>query len=111
MTEITIPNSETVIGYGAFEGCSALVTIAPESVTSIGYKTFEGCNEVNIYTRQNVIVVEAAEAIKNEISVFDINGRLVAKEIATGARTEIAMPQQGLYIVRVGNNIRKVALQ
>ena len=111
MTEITIPNSETVIGYGAFEGCSALVTIAPESVTSIGYKTFEGCNEVNIYTRQNVIIVEAAEAIKSEVSVFDINGRLVAKEFATGARTEIAMPQQGLYIVRVGNNIRKVALQ
>ena len=63
---------------------------------------------VNIYAYQNVIVVESADALEGEISIFDVNGRMVAKEQAAGSRTEIIMQNQGFYIVKVNNTAKRV---
>ncbi len=63
---------------------------------------------VNIFAYQNVIVVESADALEGEISIFDVNGRMVAKELAAGSRTEIMMQQQGIYIVKVNNTAKRV---
>ena len=68
----------------------------------------DAVNAVNIYAYQNVIVVEADDAITGEIAVFDVNGRMVRKTLAAGTRTEIEMPRQGLYIVRVGTEAKRV---
>lgn len=46
-TSITIPNSVTSIGYGAFKDCSSLTSITiPNSVTSIGVHAFDGCRSL-----------------------------------------------------------------
>ena len=43
-TSVTIPNSVTSIGGGAFWGCSGLTSVTiPNSVTSIGEGAFSGC--------------------------------------------------------------------
>ena len=45
MPSITIPNSVTQIGQGAFENCSSLTSgTIPDSVTRIGKGAFAGCN-------------------------------------------------------------------
>jgi len=47
ITSYTIPNEYSIIGNGAFEGCSSLTQIEiPSSVTSIGYNAFEGCSSL-----------------------------------------------------------------
>lgn len=44
LVSVTIPNSVTIIGNGAFVDCSSLTNIKiPNSVTSIGKSAFEGC--------------------------------------------------------------------
>ena len=44
-TSVTIPNSVTSIGSGAFYGCSGLTSVTiPNSVTSIGWYAFEDCS-------------------------------------------------------------------
>ena len=44
ITHITLPDSVTSIGYGAFSRCSSLKSIhIPDSVTSIGYWAFYKC--------------------------------------------------------------------
>ena len=47
----TIPNSVTVIGYWAFEGCEGLTSIdIPNSVTEIGEGAFKNCwNLTDVY--------------------------------------------------------------
>ena len=48
LTSITIPNSVTSIGGGAFSNCSGLTSITiPNSVTSIGKSAFNGCYRIN----------------------------------------------------------------
>ena len=51
LTQITIPNSVTSIDYGAFEGCSGLTQITiPNSVTEIGNSAFHGCSSLTEVT-------------------------------------------------------------
>ena len=70
----------------------------------------EAVAEVSIYAINRTIVVETAEPAAGYIFVFDANGRLVAKELATSNRTEIAMTRQGLYIVRIGDKAERVVV-
>ena len=47
LTSITIPNSVTSIGRGAFFGCVSLTGITiPNSVTSIGERAFQSCSSL-----------------------------------------------------------------
>lgn len=48
---VTIGNSVTSIGYGAFWGCSSLASAAiPNSVTSIGERAFQDCTGLSSVT-------------------------------------------------------------
>ena len=56
VTRITIPNSVTSIGAGAFPHCFALTTLTiPNSVTSIGDNAFENCSALSTLTIPNSI--------------------------------------------------------
>ena len=51
-----IPNSITVISYGAFEGCSGLTSVTvPNSVTSIGSGAFDSCSGLTSVTIPNSV--------------------------------------------------------
>ena len=51
LTSITIPNSVTSIGYGAFSGCTGLPSITiPDCVTYIGTAAFIGCTGLTSIT-------------------------------------------------------------
>ncbi len=51
LTNITIPNSVTNIGFAAFSGCSGLTSVTiPDSVTSIDDYAFPGCSSLTSVT-------------------------------------------------------------
>ena len=51
-----IITSGTSIGYGAFDGCSGLTSVAiPDSVTSIGDYAFDGCSNLTSITIPNSV--------------------------------------------------------
>ncbi len=55
-TIVTIPNSVTSIGNGAFSGCSGLTSVSiPNSVTSIGARAFYGCSGLTSVTIGNSV--------------------------------------------------------
>ena len=56
MTSITIPNSVTSIGEGAFQNCLSLTSVTiPNSVTSIGREAFYGCSGLISVTIPNSV--------------------------------------------------------
>ena len=56
LTSITIPNSVTSIGYGAFSLCSGLISVTiPNSVTSIGEEAFYACTGLTSVTIPNSV--------------------------------------------------------
>ena len=63
-----------------------------------------------IYAQDGAIVVEVAEADGCEISVIDINGRVIAKANANSTRTIIPMPTAGVYMVNFEQETTKVVL-
>ncbi len=99
---VTLKIDEVVLN-ASFE-----VTVEADDNTAISDDEAE--NEISIFAYKRTIVVESAETVIGEIEVYDANGRLVAKELATGTRTELTMQQQGLYIVRVGHKSQRVVL-
>ena len=55
-TTVTIPNSVTSIGNGAFAGCFSLTSVAiPNSVTYIGERAFSGCSSLTSVTIPNSV--------------------------------------------------------
>ena len=113
-----------VSGFDSQKVGEQKLTVTFESVSSTLTTTFnvtvskeddntaiaEAAAEISIYAYNSTIVVEAADALTGEIAVFDVNGRMVVKTLAAGSRTEIAMPRQGLYIVRVGTESKRVVV-
>ncbi|GHV64035.1 hypothetical protein FACS1894199_01340 [Bacteroidia bacterium] len=62
LTSISIPDSITSIGKGAFSGCKSLTNIIiPNSVTSIGEHTFSGCKSL-----KNVIIPDSITSIDDD---------------------------------------------
>ncbi|MBR2031705.1 MAG: leucine-rich repeat protein [Alistipes sp.] len=56
LSEYTIPNSVTSIGWGAFEYCRSLKSVTiPDSVTSIGYYAFHDCTSLKSVTIGNSV--------------------------------------------------------
>ena len=56
ITSVTIPNSVTTIGVGAFQGCSGLTSLTiPNSVTTIGWGAFECCSGLTSVTIPNSV--------------------------------------------------------
>ena len=56
LTSVTIPNSVTSIGQGAFSGCTGLTSITiGNSVTSIGYAAFYNCTGLTSITIPNSV--------------------------------------------------------
>ena len=56
VTDLIIPNSVTNIGWGAFSGCSSIISVTiPESVISIGDMAFYDCSSLTSVTIPNSV--------------------------------------------------------
>jgi uncharacterized repeat protein (TIGR02543 family) len=65
-------------------------------------------NDLTIYS-ENLLVTVRCEDGAN-VAIYDINGRMIASEKLNGDESIFEMPSPGLYIVRVGAQVRKIVV-
>ncbi|MBD5240360.1 MAG: leucine-rich repeat domain-containing protein [Bacteroidales bacterium] len=82
LTNITLPNSVTSIGEGAFNYCTSLTNITlPNSVTSIGKEAFYGCESLTNITIPNYVTTIGSHAFSGCESLTNITIPNSVKEI------------------------------
>lgn len=73
-TDVVIPNSVTIIGDKAFEGCSGLISVTmPDSVTSIGREAFKACYGLKSVIIGNGVTIIGTEAFNACVELISIN--------------------------------------
>jgi hypothetical protein len=97
-------NGETANPYEfVIEGNQLLTAyFAAGAVTAIGN---ESAIEPTIYAVGKTIVVENAES---EIFVYDAMGKLICRDAINRVRAELQVNTAGVYIVKVGNVVKRV---
>ena len=105
LASITIPNSVTSIGGGAFSGCSSLTSVTiPNSVTSIGTYAFQGCSSLSSVTIPNNVTSIEAGAFSGCSSLTSITLPDSIKNIkywtfeSCSSLTSITIPNSVTYI-------------
>lgn len=60
-SEYSIPSSVSIVGYGAFKGCSSLTSVTiPNGVTTIEYHAFYGCTGLT-----SILIPESVTSVPN----------------------------------------------
>lgn len=83
LTSIEIPNSVTKIGSYTFEDCMCLISIKiPNSVTTIEYKAFAGCCALTLITIPNSVTTIEYEVFKGCIGLTSITIPAMVQKIS-----------------------------
>jgi hypothetical protein len=73
LASVTIPNSVTSIGGGAFYNCSSLASVTiPNSVTTIGDNAFSGCSSLASVTIPNSVTTIGSYAFDGCVSLAPV---------------------------------------
>ena len=85
-TSVTIPNSVTSIGEGAFYGCSGLTSVTiPNSVTSIGPYAFGWCRGLTSVTIPNSVTSIGGNAFSDCVNLTSVTIPNSVTSIGRGA--------------------------
>ena len=81
LTEYTIPDSVTTIGYGAFYSCENLTSVTiGDSVTTIGDVTFYNCTSLTSVTIPNSVTAIGYDAFRYCSSLTEFKGKFASED-------------------------------
>lgn len=105
ITNVTIPDSVTIIGMSAFRNCGSLTSVTiPNSVTSIGNDAFYNCNSLTSIDIPNGVTSIGSYAFNNCTSLTSITIGNNVTSIGNGAFNVCS----GLASVTIGNSVTSI---
>ncbi|MEG1617170.1 MAG: hypothetical protein RR202_12025 [Bacteroidales bacterium] len=100
-------NLTGLVTYNRFTG---EVTITPRSLSDISYDY--GNTKVGNWRSEDLFVADGylhvRSLVRQQIRVYTALGQLVIQEWVDSGNTEIALPVNGIYMVKMGNLVKKV---
>lgn len=106
ITEVTIPNTISVIGRSAFKNCTGLKTITlPDSVTKINDTAFQGCSGITSITLSSNLSTIGDSAFDGCVGIKSITIPNSVTSLGTSAFNDC----RGLIDVQLSESLSKIA--
>ena len=108
VTALSIGHAMVIATTTDGSNISAICDVTVDEMNALS--SIKSDNDIKIYANNSTIIIEG-NIVDKDICIYSLDGRLIHQSIADTMRIEIPLNSKGIYAVKIGEKVAKLAVR